>query len=467
MFGEFDPKRREPLLDDSEVIPREQTLKSLEARLVVLIEEISKCDERLAHIKQTRTKYRKLVDESPNDETLADEVRDLGTDLALLIESRGHLVEERQDVREQIRALAGAQQRQQSPANLDAKSKLQAKLEDLTKHALEGKKNDAAVPEIGIQPELDFLAELDKKDEAVKAEKQERERPKLLPARYTNRDFFIADIFGYSLKDDAATMEAPIYSLMTQKDFSIWRWASKDGSRSVEVSPSALYGRATMHDKDVLIFITSQMTEALNRERPDAQNRAVRFTVHNYLVATNKPTGGVEYKRLETALDRLKGTTIKTSIRTGDKRVKEAFGIIDSWTIVERSPNDERMIAVEIVMSKWLFNAIQAHEVLTLHPDYFRLRKPLERRLYELARKHCGSQSIWKIGLELLREKCGAQSHIRAFRNQIQDIADADTLPEYRMVYSKDADQVIFYVKNAKKLLVAINSGKSPLSNGR
>ena len=68
----------------------------------------------------------------------------------------------------------------------------------------------------------------------------------------------------------------------------------------------------------------------------------MRFTVHNYLVATNKPTGGVEYKRLETALDRLKGTTIKTTIRTGDKRVKEAFGIIDSWTIVERSPNDER-----------------------------------------------------------------------------------------------------------------------------
>jgi hypothetical protein len=58
-------------------------------------------------IEQTRTKYRKRAEEAPNDRTLADEVRDLGTDPALLIESRRHLVEERQEVRNQIRVLAG------------------------------------------------------------------------------------------------------------------------------------------------------------------------------------------------------------------------------------------------------------------------------------------------------------------------------------------------------------------------
>ncbi len=30
-----------------------------------------------------------------------------------------------------------------------------------------------------------------------------------------------------------------------------------------------------------------------------------------------------------------------------------------------------------------------------MHRDYFRLRKPLERRMYELARKHCGKQDEW------------------------------------------------------------------------
>jgi plasmid replication initiation protein len=222
-------------------------------------------------------------------------------------------------------------------------------------------------------------------------------------------------------------------------------------------------GRATMFDKDVLIYVISQMTEALNCEREDAKNRTVRFVVYDYLVTTNKPTGGKEYQRLEATLERLRGTSIKTDIKTGGTRVKEGFGLIDSWTIVEKSPTNERMIAIEVTLSKWLFNAVQAHEVLTIHRNYFRLRKPLERRLYELARKHCGSQAAWTIGLELLREKCSAHSHIRAFRSQVQEVAASDTLPEYRLNYNRERDQVTFYIRDSQKLVAAIASGKSNL----
>lgn len=45
------------------------------------------------------------------------------------------------------------------------------------------------------------------------------------------------------------------------------------------------------------------------------------------------------------------------------------------------------MQEVEIKLSDWVFNAIEHQEVLTLHRNYFRLRKPLERRMYELARR--------------------------------------------------------------------------------
>jgi plasmid replication initiation protein len=55
------------------------------------------------------------------------------------------------------------------------------------------------------------------------------------------------------------------------------------------------------------------------------------------------------------------------------------------------------MQEVEIRPSDWVFNAIRAKEVLTLHRDYFRLRKPLERRMYELVRKHCEQQATWSI----------------------------------------------------------------------
>lgn len=268
----------------------------------------------------------------------------------------------------------------------------------------------------------------------------------LLPARHANRDFFLADLFDYAMKDDGASMEAPIFTLATKPDLTTWNWQSKDGSRKIEVYPS-VKGRATQFDKDVLIFVISQMTEALNRGRADAKNRTVRFVVYDYLVSTNKPTGGIEYKRLAHSLERLRGTSISTDIRTGGERVREGFGIIDSWSVIEKSPGDERMIAVEVTLSKWMFNAVQAHEVLTIHRDYFRLRKPLERRLYELARKHCGHQSSWKIGLDLLREKCGAHSHIRAFRSQVIAIAAANTLPQYLMTYDQAGDQVTFHNK--------------------
>ena len=257
-------------------------------------------------------------------------------------------------------------------------------------------------------------------------------RQGLLPERYRNRDFFIADLVDYAMKDDGASMEAPIFSLATKRDLTSWEWKSKDGDRVVTVTPSVL-GRATQFDKDVLIYLVSQMTEALNRGRTDAGNRTVRFTVYDYLVATNKPTGGKEYQRLEAALDRLRGTTIKTNIRTGGVRIKEAFGIIDRWRVVEKSPTDERMIAIDVVFSEWLNNAVQKHEVLTINRDYFRLRKPLERRIYELARKHAGYQGKWPISLALLHEKSGSQSSFKEFKRMLREIVEADTIPDYQI----------------------------------
>lgn len=277
----------------------------------------------------------------------------------------------------------------------------------------------------------------------------------LMPVHHPNRDFFLCDLFDYALKDDGVSMEAPIFSLATKPDKTIWHWESKDGNRAITVTPSVL-GRATQFDKDLLIYVVSQMTEALNRDRPDAQNRTVRFRVYDYLVSTNKLTGGTEYKRLQDGLERLRGTSIKTNIKTGGQRVKEGFGIVDSWKIIEKSPDDESMIAVEISLSKWLFNAVQAHEVLTINPDYFRLRRPIERRLYELARKHCGDQARFVIGLELLQDKCGSQSTLKEFRRSLRELILADTLPDYRMMLDDEKDQVIFYTRDPKKLALSL-----------
>jgi plasmid replication initiation protein len=277
------------------------------------------------------------------------------------------------------------------------------------------------------------------------------QRGGLLPVHHPNRDFFLCDLFDYAIKDDGVSMEAPIFTLATRPDITEWKWESKDGNRAITVTPS-MKGRATQFDKDILIYVVSQITEALNRGRADAEHRKVRFRVYDYLVSTNKLTGGVEYKRLEEALERLSGTRIKTNIKTGGVRVKNFFGLIESAKIVEKAPDDERMIAIEVTLSEWLFNAVQAHEVLTINPDYFRLRKPLERRLYELARKHCGDQAKFVISLELLQEKCGSKSALKEFRRTLRGIIQVDTLPDYRMLLDDEKDQVIVYQRDAKKL---------------
>lgn len=277
----------------------------------------------------------------------------------------------------------------------------------------------------------------------------------LVKARHPNRDFFLADLFDYAMKDDGASMEAPIFTLSTKPDLTVWRWVSKDESRSVNVTPSVL-GRATQHDKDVLIYVVSQLTEALNRGREDAKNRVVRFTVYDFLVTTNRGVGGDDYKRLQEGFERLAGTRIKTDIKTGGQRVKENFGIIDKYKIVERAADNERMIAVEITLSEWLYNAVQAHEVLTIHPDYFRLRKPIARRLYELARKHCGHQARWQISLQLLHEKSGSRGSIYEFHEVLKDVSAGDGLPEYRVSLSQarrlSEVKVTFYTRDIKRL---------------
>lgn len=285
-----------------------------------------------------------------------------------------------------------------------------------------------------------------------------READGLLLDRHKQSDFFVADLVDYAIKDDQATMEAPVFSLSTRDDKKPWRWTSSDGKKTVDVAPG-LYGRATQHDKDLVIYCTSQLIAALNAGKKPP--RVVRFTAYDFLVATNRPTCGAGYERMRDALNRLAGTQITTNIVTGSKsRLAKGFGIIDSWGVIEKSPTDDRMVSVEVKLSDWLFNAINAKEVLTINRDYFRLRKPLERRLYEIARKHVGQQVFWEIGIEALRDKCGSTvARLRQFRGELEKIIEADTLPDYRLTLTDDG-KARFYTRDVQQLAKGILKGK-------
>src|SRR3546814_10174003 len=97
-----------------------------------------------------------------------------------------------------------------------------------------------------------------------------------------------------------------------------------------------------------------------------------------------------------------------------------------------------QMSEIKVTRSDGLFKMVEGRSVLTLHRDYFRLRKPLERRIYELARKHCGAQEKWSISVETLQKKTGASSHLRVFRSMLRDLVAHDHLPDYAVEMNGD-----------------------------
>ena len=143
------------------------------------------------------------------------------------------------------------------------------------------------------------------------------------------------------------------------------------------------------------------------------------------------------YRNFEDSLNRLRGTTINTNIKTGGFSIAKGFGLIDSWEAIKRD-NENRAIAIEIKLSDWLYNAILANELLTISRDYFHLRKPIERRIYEIARKHCGDAPSFKIKLDTLKKKVGSSSTLREFRRLIGKTIEANHLPDYEIAMLDD-----------------------------
>ena len=254
-----------------------------------------------------------------------------------------------------------------------------------------------------------------------------RRRGGLFPVRHGTADFFVCDILAALPKDDLATMEHPVFSLATRPDLRVLEYAHN--GVEITVVPS-VRGLATIHDKDILIYCISQLMAALNGGR--AISRTVTLRAHDLLVAVNRETSGDAYRRLREAFERLAGTRITTNLAVDGVEVTRGFGLIEAWEIVRRSRGG-RMISVSVTLSDWLYRAVLSSAVLTLNRDYFRLRKPLERRVYELARKHCGRQESWRVSVEVLLKKSGSASPRRVFRAMLRAMIVEDHLPDYHM----------------------------------
>jgi plasmid replication initiation protein len=135
-----------------------------------------------------------------------------------------------------------------------------------------------------------------------------------------------------------------------------------------------------------------------------------------------------------TARTAIGGTRIKTEIETNGKVITEAFGWIDGYQVITEKSGT--LLEFSVTLPPWVYNAILGDEVLSIGRDYFDLG-PLERRLYELARKHLGRQAEWKIAIAKLKAKAvGDGGTLRDFRYNLRAIAERG-LPGFQIELSE------------------------------
>lgn len=268
---------------------------------------------------------------------------------------------------------------------------------------------------------------------------------KTLRPRKHELDFFIADeVELSSFRDEMASMEHPFFALKAG-DEKIREY--KNGSTTVTVRPASGIGLATVFDKDVWIYTISKLQESINNNYP--VSRTICFTPYDFFVTTNRSKSGKSYDDLKKSLRRLKGTTIETNIIYSEENMNTVgFGLIDSWRIIEEKKGKMDIGMVEVTLPEWLYQALHKKKVLKISHDYFRIRKAIDRRIYEIARKHCGSQGEFTISLEKLHMKTGSSALLKMFRHNVKQLAKTNDLPDYALRYDAERDVVIFNNRN-------------------
>ncbi|ARC54664.1 hypothetical protein AOQ88_00025 (plasmid) [Candidatus Riesia sp. GBBU] len=250
--------------------------------------------------------------------------------------------------------------------------------------------------------------------------------------------------FAIKFMDEMISMEHPIFSLMP-KNKKIRKYRNKN--MIVQIIPS-LYGMATVFDKDVWIYSISKLKEDL--KHGSTLNRTVSFVPYHFFRSTCRDSGGRSYRELEKSLSRLHGTKINTNFHFNISRntTRTEFNLIDSWKIIERKNGNLKSKLIEIVLPIWIHRSILNSGLLQINPKYFKIRKAINRRLYEIARKHCGNQSSFSIRLEKLHLKSGSFSNILSFKRQIKLISIENDLPDYEIFSDRFCSVVTFRKRN-------------------
>lgn len=254
-------------------------------------------------------------------------------------------------------------------------------------------------------------------------------RPLAPTSERTTLDPFVVATGDASPRDQRDLMERPFFSLAKARRTVPIRYAS--GGVQVEVFAVAEHGMATIWDADVLIWAASQIVEAQNLGF--TTSRFLRFMPYQLLTTTGRGTGIRAYDLLKRALDRLQSTSIRTTIRHGERWRRHQFSWINEWELLTR--HDGQIEGMEFVLPDWFYRGVVDRTlVLAIDPAYFRLTGGLERWLYRVARKHAGRQQQgWRFDFAHLHEKSGSLARRSDFALQLRRLILRQPLLGYQL----------------------------------
>ncbi|MEM7204085.1 MAG: replication initiator protein A [Planctomycetota bacterium] len=273
--------------------------------------------------------------------------------------------------------------------------------------------------------------------------------PRRQPSRGDHQpDLFAASFADIPIRDQREVMERPFFSLAKRPRLAPIEY--QVGDVWVEVSANPKFGMATIWDADILIWASTQITEA--RDRGLTPSRVIQFHPYNLLRSIRRTTGGGDYTRLRAALERLTHTAVRTNIRGEGKKNFASFHWLESWTESTHEESGEPL-GMTITLPDWLYQGIISRGgVLTIHEDYFLLTGGIERWLYRVARKHAGKQRLgWQFTMRQLYEKSGSAARFSDFAIDIRRLVGGNELPEYSATLhrNEDGDEFVHFIHRA------------------
>jgi plasmid replication initiation protein len=223
----------------------------------------------------------------------------------------------------------------------------------------------------------------------------------------------------------------------------------------VEAVPE--HGMATIWDADVLIWAASQIVQS--RDAGLRTSRLMAATPYEILTFIGRGVSVRDYHRLKAAVDRLRSTTVATTLRQTSERRMRRFSWINEWT--ERADAHGRADGIDLIVPDWFYRAVLDDAlVLTIDREYFKLTGGLERWLYRIVRKHAGMQRAgWRFDFRHLYGKSASLSPFKRFAFELRDIARRQPLPGYRLRVERD--------RAGHELLVFVGSRLSTAACGQ